>query len=427
MEDFPLNIKDYFFLALCMSLTLLLGLKDSLKPKSNKTDEESEKSYLLGGFKLGPLFTGISIAASHVSGITLLGMPFKSIESGISFANWTFIGWIVGHLLVLKFLSVYHETKTVNNAELIAAVYCRPLVKLVLMMTTGIGLFWAGLMLYNLCLTISTLVPEIDIIVIIFFTTLVVTSYTFIGGYSAVVYTDVMQTGFVIVYAVILTALLFSDSVFNLEKVWGDMTLAKKTSLFSNHHTSINWYRRDSISLIAFGQMVMSFNRIFFSPDTSQRIVACRGGQNGSKLAIIVAIIVTMFIVIALNTSQAIVGFAFGKGCSITNGSLTNLPNDRTYDKNDAIIPLSVVQFCASVADKYNLPIVGIYLNCLIAGTCQSSLKLNVISILIILNFIYFFIFINIVFFELVLFTADKVISTNVSWTIEKTERNYSY
>ena len=88
------GIADYsvfsFMLAVCSCIGLFFGYKDHRKHNRkgrhrNIQDNEEELDYLVGGRNMQILPVAMSLIASGLSGITLLGMPTETYVYGWSF------------------------------------------------------------------------------------------------------------------------------------------------------------------------------------------------------------------------------------------------------------------------------------------------------------------------------------------------------
>lgn len=162
--------------------------------------QKNLSSYILGDRKLGPWLTSMSAEASDMSGWMLMGLPGYAYLHGLS-AFWTGIGLIIGTwanwLLVSERLRNYTEVAdnslTIpdyfsnrfedkrNGLRLICALF----IILFFIIYTSSGFVAAG-KLFNTIFGI----PYFDALIIGAF---VVVFYTFLGGFSAVALTDLIQ------------------------------------------------------------------------------------------------------------------------------------------------------------------------------------------------------------------------------------------
>lgn len=174
--------------------------------------------FVLGGRSLGPAVAALSAGASDMSGWLMLGLPGAIYVSGIS-ESWIAIGLAIGAYLnwqfVAKRLRVYTEVS--NNAITIpdflenrfkdSSRILRVISALVILifftfytssgMVAGAKLFEASFGLsYQLALWIGVIV---------------VVSYTFLGGFLAVVWTDFVQGSLMLLALIVVPIVAISQ------------------------------------------------------------------------------------------------------------------------------------------------------------------------------------------------------------------------
>ncbi|WP_163931156.1 sodium/proline symporter PutP [Paraferrimonas sp. SM1919] len=172
------------------------------------TDNVSD--YILGGRQMGPAVTALSVGASDMSGWLLLGLPGAVYLNGLS-ESWLGIGLILGALLnwlcVAKRLRIY--TELTDNALTIPDFFEKrfndPSGLLKVVSATTILLFFTfyassgmvgGALLFEK-------VFGLDYLQALIIGSIIIVSYTFIGGFLAVSWTDFFQG------CLMLLALLF--------------------------------------------------------------------------------------------------------------------------------------------------------------------------------------------------------------------------
>ena len=174
-----------------------------------KTEDLSD--YVLGGRSLGPGVTALSAGASDMSGWLLLGLPGMMYTGGLS-GSWIAVGLIIGAFLnwhyVAKPLRVY--THQLNDAITIPDYFSNRFEDKghVLRIVTAVVI----LLFYTLY-TSSGLVAgaklfeatfNLDYSTALIIGSFVIVSYTFLGGYNAVSWTDFIQ-GILMMLALVVT------------------------------------------------------------------------------------------------------------------------------------------------------------------------------------------------------------------------------
>ena len=178
---------------------------------------ESMSDYVIGDRKLNPLVTSLSAQASDMSGWLLLGLPGLAYAStnGMLEAVWTALGLAVGTYLNWLFvakrlrnytfisgdaitLPEYFENRFRDTTKLLRTISAF-MILIFFLFYTASG-FVAGAKLFSSVFGFSyTVALMIGVLVII--------SYTFLGGFMAVCWTDMVQ-GILMLVAVIVTPII---------------------------------------------------------------------------------------------------------------------------------------------------------------------------------------------------------------------------
>ena len=192
---------------LYMVIMLAIGIYFYLK-----TDDLSD--YVLGGRGLGPVVTALSAGASDMSGWLLLGLPGMMYSQGIV-GSWIAIGLTIGAFLnwhyVAKPLRAY--THLLDDAITIPDYFSnrfedkknhlRVITAIVILvfytLYTSSGLV-GGAKLFE-----ATFNMEYQTALLI--GSFIIVSYTFLGGYNAVSWTDLIQ-GILMMLALVITPLV---------------------------------------------------------------------------------------------------------------------------------------------------------------------------------------------------------------------------
>jgi len=172
---------------------------------------ENLSDFVLGGRKLGPAVTALSAGASDMSGWLLLGLPGMMYSDGIV-GSWIAVGLIIGAFVnwhyVARPLRVYtqhlHDAITIpdyfanrfqdngNTLRIVTAVVILIFYTLYASsgLVSGAKLFEATFHLdYSTALLVGSFI---------------IVSYTFLGGYNAVSWTDFLQ-GILMMLALVVT------------------------------------------------------------------------------------------------------------------------------------------------------------------------------------------------------------------------------
>ena len=234
-----------FYIQFGLYLLLMLGV-GYISMKKTQTNED----FLIGGRTLGPVTTAISAGASDMSSWLLLGVPGAVFAGGLVEGVWICLGLLIGAyvnwLVVagrLRSITGHYQVVTIpgylgkrfDDKRGVIQVVSTLVILVFFTLYVASGLK-GGTLLFAHTFGAS---EKVGLIV----TTVVVVSYTFLGGYMAVCWTDLIQ-GLLMMCALVFSALL---GFFAITGKGVDIN-AVKPGAFS---ISISWIT--GISLMAWG------------------------------------------------------------------------------------------------------------------------------------------------------------------------------
>ncbi|MCK5672110.1 MAG: sodium/proline symporter PutP [Spirochaetales bacterium] len=190
-------------------LLLMLGIGYySMKKTKNNED------FIIGGRSLGPVTSAISAGASDMSSWLLLGLPGAVFVGGLVDGIWISLGLVIGAYLnwyvVAPRLRAYSEKLNAITLPTYLSERFDDKSGVIKYVSTAVIIFFfilyvaSGLKGGTLLFAHSFGATEQTALII---TTLVVVSYTFLGGYMAVCWTDLVQ-GILMLSALIFSALM---------------------------------------------------------------------------------------------------------------------------------------------------------------------------------------------------------------------------
>ncbi|MDP6537368.1 MAG: sodium/proline symporter PutP [Gammaproteobacteria bacterium] len=211
--------------------------------------------YILGGRKLGSVVTALSVGASDMSGWLLLGLPGAIYLSGIS-EVWIGIGLVIGAycnwIFVAKPLRVYsqHANNSLtlpdyfenrfNDRSRILRLLSAVVILLFFTFYTASGLVGGAILFENSF--------GLDYSVALLSGAFIIVSYTFIGGFLAVAWTDAIQA-LLMLAALLIAPLIVFTSAGDSGGLWQQIQTVnpQSTDLFADL-TLLGW-----VSLMAWG------------------------------------------------------------------------------------------------------------------------------------------------------------------------------
>ena len=214
--------------------------------------------YILGGRKMGSFVTAMSAGASDMSGWLLMGLPGAIFITGLSEA-WIAVGLVIGayfnYRIVAGRLRIF--TETYNNALTLPEFFAQrfPYQKKTLkIISSSIILFFFTIYCASGMVAGAKLFQSflgLDYGNALILGAIATISYTFIGGYLAVSWSDTIQA------TLMFFALLLAPVMVLLNLGWNDITLALEAKTAVTGIPYSNWLHHVSgigvISALAWG------------------------------------------------------------------------------------------------------------------------------------------------------------------------------
>lgn len=153
----------------------------------------SESDYLMGGRNMLILPIALSLVASFISGITLLGLPTEVYSYGVQYLYVSLGVIAMGVVMGVFYLPVFHQLNITSTYEYLESRFDRRLRMYGSVMFAIMNVAYLPIVIYVPALAfnqvtgvaVHTITPIVCIICIF---------YTSLGGIRAVVWTDVVQT-----------------------------------------------------------------------------------------------------------------------------------------------------------------------------------------------------------------------------------------
>ncbi|MBQ5739138.1 MAG: sodium/proline symporter [Oscillospiraceae bacterium] len=218
-----------------LAFMLAIGVYFFIKDRSG-----GEKTYFLGGRKMGAWVTALSAGASDMSAWVLMGLPASIYAAGIGQA-WIAIGLAIGYAISWTVEAPrLRSFSIVANDSITIPQYLtnRFLSKSKALQILCAVIFLVAYTVYaassvKACGTLFNTVIGIDATVAMYLAAAIIISYTFLGGFSAVCWTDFFQG--LLMLGALLIAPIFALGVINSGNAAEAVVLPENYwNLFSN-------------------------------------------------------------------------------------------------------------------------------------------------------------------------------------------------
>ena len=219
-----------------------------------KTKSGGEKTYFLGGRQMGPWVTALSAGASDMSAWVLMGLPTSIYALGLG-QLWIPIGLVLGYTIswlleaprLRKFSIVANDSITIpqylTNRFLSKSKALQVICAIVFLLAYTV--YSASSL--KACGTLFQTVIGMDAQVAMYLAALIIVSYTFLGGFSAVCWTDFFQG--MLIFGGMLIAPIFAMGAVDFSHIHSLADVAVPVDNYWNLFTS--W--QDIVSGLAWG------------------------------------------------------------------------------------------------------------------------------------------------------------------------------
>ncbi|XP_076034113.1 sodium-coupled monocarboxylate transporter 1-like [Oratosquilla oratoria] len=340
---------DYAVFAAVLCLSLAIGMFYAFKAR-NKTNAE----FLMGSYNLSCFPVSMSLLATYISAIMVLGGPAEAFYHGIQW--WVIVfGQVALPVVALTFLPIFYKLRLTSVYEYLELRYESRFVR-----SLGAGTFIIQMVLYQavviyapaLALASVTGFPVWASIVIV---CVIGTIYTALGGLRAVVWTDVIQ---ILIVVSGLMAIIIQGSVMmgGFSKVW---QIAKENGrtgpeLFKFY---IDPFERHTVFNVILSSMLTKITLYSCHQTQVQRYSSMKNLKHAYTALLLNA--PGYSLLVSLSMLAGLVIFAVYSTCDpLASGRITS---------KDQILPLYVMEYMSHYS---GLP--GLFVACIFSGALST-------------------------------------------------------
>ncbi|XP_077277700.1 sodium-coupled monocarboxylate transporter 1 isoform X3 [Temnothorax americanus] len=186
MQNF--GMPDYTIFAAMLVMCGIVGIYFGFVKKSSGEDE-----YLVGGRNMSTFPVSLSLLASFISGISLLGTPTEIYVHGTSYLFLCCTAFFVTFATSVVYLPVFHELKLTSTYEYLEKRFDKRIRLLGSVLFAISIITWLPIVIYVPALAFNQ-VTGVNVHIVTPFVCIVCIFYTCVGGLKAVVWTDFFQT-----------------------------------------------------------------------------------------------------------------------------------------------------------------------------------------------------------------------------------------
>uniref|UniRef100_A0A672JSY5 Solute carrier family 5 member 5 n=1 Tax=Salarias fasciatus TaxID=181472 RepID=A0A672JSY5_SALFA len=194
-------LADYAVFSAMLLISMAIGLFQALKKKPRDATAED---FFTGGRSLPAVPVGLSLCASFMSAVQVLGVPAEAFRYGFKFL-YMCLGQSINSLLTAYlFLPVFYRLRITSTNQYLKMRFGRGMQLLGSVQFLIATLLYTGIVIYAPALILNQ-ATGLNMWVSLFSTGIICTLYTTLGGMKAVIWTDVFQilvmlSGFVAIF-----------------------------------------------------------------------------------------------------------------------------------------------------------------------------------------------------------------------------------
>ncbi|KAG8325413.1 hypothetical protein J6590_067862 [Homalodisca vitripennis] len=258
------NWVEYSVFCSMLLLSLLVGVYFGWYKKQDTVAE-----YLLGGKKMSVFPVAMSLTFSHVSGVSLIGVPVEIYSYGTQYIVMCISFGIMYFIVVNSFLPVFFDLQLNSLYEYLELRFSkgtRTLASLIFALSLVI---FIPVVIYIPALAFNQ-VTGVSIYVITPIVCLICVTYTSFGGLKAVVWTDTLQSIFTMstIIFILVLGLLKIGGISEMIRINEE---SHRLELFNMDPSP---FRRNTFWTICLGSVFTWLSHVGVHPGTSQRFIA---------------------------------------------------------------------------------------------------------------------------------------------------------
>ncbi|XP_071342085.1 sodium/iodide cotransporter isoform X2 [Trachinotus anak] len=343
-------LADYAVFATMLLVSMAIGLFQALKKRPGNA---SVDDFFTGGRSMPAVPVGLSLCASFMSAVQVLGVPSEASRYGFKFL-YMCLGQSINSLLTAYiFLPVFFRLGITSTNQYLKMRFGRGMQLLGSVQFLVATLLYTGIVIYAPALILNQ-ATGLNIWVSLLSTGIICTLYTTVGGMKAVIWTDVFQiivmlSGFVAIF-IQGTVLVGSPSLV--------LEIAKNGSRINFNDFDVDPRRRYTFWSLSVGGAFVWLSMYSVNQAQVQRYISCRT-ERDAQWALFVNQVGLCFIVSSAATC-GIVMFAYYINCDPLKSGEISAP--------DLYMPYFVLDIFRGLP---GFP--GLFLACAYSGTLSTA------------------------------------------------------
>ncbi|XP_070612022.1 sodium-coupled monocarboxylate transporter 1-like [Erythrolamprus reginae] len=351
------SVWDYVVFGLMLLISAVIGIYYAFAGGGQR----SREAFLMGGRSMSALPVALSLTASFMSAVTVLGTPAEVYQFGSMFSLFAFSYALMVVISAEIFLPVFYRLKITSTYEYLEMRFNKQLrlcgTALFIILTvlyTGIVIYAPALALYQ--------VTGIHLWGAVIGTGIVCTFYCTLGGLKAVIWTDVFQATIMIAgfLSVIIRGVIVQDGIGNIIK---DADHGKRLNFWDFNPDPL---QRHTFWTIVIGGTFTWLGIYAVNQSQVQRYLSCKS-RFQAKLSLYLNL-VGLWIILACAVLCGLVMYSVFKDCDPLKA--------KCVKASDQLIPYLVLEILGGFPGM-----TGLFVACAYSGTLSTvSSSINALA-----------------------------------------------
>ncbi|XP_068446160.1 sodium/iodide cotransporter [Clinocottus analis] len=355
MEEQPagFTLADYAVFSAMLLVSMAIGLFQALKKRPGDAQEATADDFFTGGRSMPAVPVGLSLCASFMSAVQVLGVPSEASRYGFKFLYMCLGQSISSLITAYLFLPVFYRLGITSTNQYLKMRFGRGMQLLGSVQFLVATLLYTGIVIYAPALILNQ-ATGLNMWVSLFSTGIICTLYTTLGGMKAVIWTDVFQ---IIVMLAGFMAIFIHGTVL----VGGPavvLEIAKNGSRINFNDFSVDPRQRYSFWSLTVGGSLVWLSMYGVNQAQVQRYVSCRT-ERDAQLAMFVNQ-VGLCLIVSSAATCGMVMFAYYINCDPLKCGRISAP--------DLYMPYFVLDI---FRNHPGFP--GLFLSCAYSGTLSTA------------------------------------------------------
>lgn len=293
------------------------------------TARKADNSTYFTGNRKSPWF----VVAYGMIGASLSGVTFMSVPGDVANIHFTYFGIVIGYILgyitiAYVLLPLYYKQNVTSVYEILGNRMGGTAHKTGSIFFIISRLLGSALRMYLVIFVLQTFVFDTLGVPIWLTATgmiIIILLYTFRGGIKTVVWTDTLQTTFMLIALVLTIVIIVKELGMPLSDLWGQMKSAGHTQLFETDWHAPNYFLKQIIS-----GMFITIVMTGLDQDMMQKNLTCKNLRDAQRNMMTFSGILVVANALFLFLGGMLLVYAQNKGIDLA-GFIADHKTDRIY------------------------------------------------------------------------------------------------